>query len=126
MPNIFTSSCKSHSPAWSQTGQSNGWFRSKASRIFSLAFKIKGVRVHIIELGKISLEHAANNLYGPASVSTKHIRQLEAIDNFSWKQNRGTTRPIKTKAWIQGIDILTEYFKLLIFSDIIAKFENKK
>ena len=62
----------------------------------------------------------------PLQFSTKHIQQLEAIDNFSWKQNRGTTRPIKTKAWIKGIDILTEYFKLLILSDTIAKFENKK
>ena len=37
-PKIKVWSCKSHSPPWSQIGQSKGWFTNKNSKILSLAF----------------------------------------------------------------------------------------
>ena len=36
---------------------------------------------------------------GPPFTSTRHMRQLPAIDNRSWKQNRGTSAPAASQAW---------------------------
>src|SRR5580704_4864194 len=35
---------------------------------------------------------------GPPFTSTRHIRQLPAIDNRSWKQKRGTSAPAASQA----------------------------
>lgn len=46
-PKAIDWSCKSHSPPWSQMGQSSGWFISKNSITPSLAFFATGVSVFI-------------------------------------------------------------------------------
>src|SRR5262249_11516698 len=40
----------------------------------------------------------ATGLGGPAS-STRHMRQLPAIDRRSWKQKRGISAPAASHAW---------------------------
>src|SRR6516165_1922685 len=36
---------------------------------------------------------------GPPFTSTRHIRQLPAIERRSWKQKRGTSAPAASHAW---------------------------
>lgn len=50
--------------------------------------------------------------------STKHIRQLPAIDNFSWKQNLGTSTLFFKQAWISVNLLFIVYWKSFNLNDI--------
>ena len=41
----------------------------------------------------------AVGLGGPPFTSTRHMRQLPAIDSRSWKQKRGISAPAASQAW---------------------------
>jgi hypothetical protein len=85
-------SCKSHSPPWSQIGQSSGWLISRNSITPSRAFLTMGVLVNIsggspLGPGRRSLTDMAQlacGLGGPPFTSTRHMRQLPATDRRSW------------------------------------------
>jgi hypothetical protein len=80
-------SWRSHSPPWSQIGQSNGWFSSRNSMIFSLLFLTNGLLVYILLL-PTKLDWAFKEQdttgFGDFDISIKHILQLPAIDKFLW------------------------------------------
>src|SRR5579885_137018 len=99
-------SCRSHSPPWSQIGQSSGWLMSRNSITPSRAFFTIGVRV-LSTCGVPSffggrsftpMAQEACGLGMPAT-SIRHIRQLPAIDRRSWKQKRGISAPAASQAW---------------------------
>src|SRR5215813_395166 len=98
-------SCRSHSPPWSQIGQSSGWLISRNSITPSRALRTIGVRVKTsggspLGPGRQSRTPQAQDATGlgePFS-STRHIRQLPAIDNRSWKQKRGISAPAASQA----------------------------
>src|SRR5438105_2859115 len=98
-------SCRSHSPPWSQIGQSSGWLMSKNSITPSRAFFTIGVLVLTIggsPLGpgrqsRTPQAQDATGLGEPTS-STRHMRQLPAIDSRSWKQKRGISAPAASHA----------------------------
>src|SRR5712691_2022735 len=93
-------SCRSHSPPWSQIGQSSGWLISRNSITPSRALRTIGVRVLTTggsPLGpgrqsRTPQAQLATGLGEPTS-STRHMRQLPAIDSRSWKQKRGISAP---------------------------------
>src|ERR1700744_89311 len=98
-------SCRSHSPPWSQIGQSSGWLISRKSMTPSRAFFTIGDRVEIsggspFGPGRQSRTPQAQLAtgFGPPFTSTRHIRQLPAIDSRSWKQNRGISAPAASHA----------------------------
>src|SRR5215204_6054598 len=80
-------SCRSHSPPWSQIGQSSGWLISRNSITPSRAFFTIGVLVLTaggspLGPGRQSRTPQAQEATGlgePTS-STRHMRQLPAID----------------------------------------------
>lgn len=76
-------SCRSHSPPWSQIGQSSGWLASKNSITPSRAFLTMGELVKIFIPGAAGIAHAATG-FGAFSISTRHMRQLPATDRRSW------------------------------------------
>src|SRR5690242_17645848 len=98
-------SCRSHSPPWSQIGQSSGWLISRNSITPSRAFFTIGVLVWTSggsPLGpgrqsRTPQAHEATGLGEPLS-STRHMRQLPAIDSRSWKQKRGISAPAASHA----------------------------
>src|SRR5262245_1364939 len=98
-------SCRSHSPPWSQIGQSSGWLISRNSITPSRAFLTIGVLVLTIggsPLGpgrqsRTPQAQDATGLGEPTS-STRHMRQLPAIDRRSWKQKRGISAPAASHA----------------------------
>src|ERR1700734_4065590 len=78
-------SCRSHSPPWSQIGQSSGWLISRNSLTPSRAFFTIGERVEIsggspLGPGRQSRTPQAQLAtgFGPPFTSTRHIRQLPA------------------------------------------------
>ena len=99
-------SCKSHSPPWSQIGQSSGWLISRNSITPSRAFFTIGVLVKSC-LGELSLLGAKSFTpmaqeacgFGMPCTSIRHMRQLPAIDSRSWKQKRGISAPAASQAW---------------------------
>ena len=76
-------SCRSHSPPWSQMGQSKGWLISKNSMTPSRAFFTRGVVVLISMFGITGIAHEATAL-GDLVTSTRHMRQLPAMDSRLW------------------------------------------
>ncbi len=64
------------------TTQSKGWLANKNSITPFRAFSTKGVLVFIFIPSATGIAQEAIGL-GDFSISTKHIRQLPAIDNFS-------------------------------------------
>src|SRR5690349_6681392 len=98
-------SCRSHSPPWSQIGQSSGWLMSRNSITPSRAFLTILVLVKTSggsPLGpgrqsRTPQAQLATGLGEPLS-STRHMRQLPAIESRSWKQNRGISAPAASHA----------------------------
>src|SRR5580704_6523087 len=98
-------SWRSHSPPWSQIGQSSGWLISRNSITPSRAFFTIGVRVLTSggspfgpgRQSRTPQAHEATGLGEPFS-STRHMRQLPAIDSRSWKQKRGISAPAASHA----------------------------
>src|SRR5262244_264115 len=98
-------SCRSHSPPWSQIGQSSGWLISRNSITPSRAFLT--ILVLVLTSGGSPLgpgrqsrtfqAQLATGLGEPLS-STRHMRQLPAIDSRSWKQKRGISAPAASHA----------------------------
>src|SRR6202040_3132383 len=98
-------SCRSHSPPWSQIGQSRGWLMSRNSITPSRAFFTIGERVFTsggspLGPGRQSRTPQAQLAigFGDPFSSTRHMRQLPAIDSRSWKQNRGISAPAASHA----------------------------
>src|SRR6266498_336824 len=79
-------SCRSHSPPWSQIGQSSGWLISRNSITPSRALRTIGVLVRTSggspfgpgRQSRTPHAHEATGLGEPLS-STRHMRQLPAI-----------------------------------------------
>src|SRR6186997_694063 len=99
-------SCRSHSPPWSQIGQSSGWLISRNSITPSRAFFTIGVLVLRIFgdpslFGGRSFTPMAHDAcgFGMPTTSMRHMRQLPAIDRRSWKQKRGISAPAASQAW---------------------------
>src|SRR5262245_47764234 len=99
-------SCRSHSPPWSQIGQSSGWLISRNSITPSRAFFTIGVLVLRIFgdpslFGGRSFTPMAHDAcgFGMPTTSMRHMRQLPAIDSRSWKQKRGISAPAASQAW---------------------------
>src|SRR4030088_854506 len=98
-------SCRSHSPPWSQIGQSSGWLMSRNSITPSRAFFTSLDLVltsGASPLGpgrqsRTAQAQLATGLGEPLS-STRHMRQLPAIDRRSWKQKRGISAPATSHA----------------------------
>ena len=61
-------------------GQSNGWFINRNSKTPSRAFFTSAVSVKIFIFFATGIAQEATG-FGDFSISTKHIRQLPAIDN---------------------------------------------
>src|SRR6185503_19870258 len=98
-------SCRSHSPPWSQIGQSSGWLMSRNSITPSRAFFTMGVRVLTTGGSPLGPGRQSRTLQaqlatglGEPTSSTKHMRQLPAIDSRSWKQKRGISAPAASQA----------------------------
>src|SRR5882757_9744638 len=105
-PYAMAWSCRSHSPPWSQIGQSSGWLISRNSITPSRAFFTIGERVEIMR-GVPSLfggksftpmAQEACGFGGPPTTSIRHMRQLPAIESRSWKQKRGISAPATSHA----------------------------
>src|SRR5271168_5221192 len=99
-------SCRSHSPPWSQIGQSSGWLISKNSITPSRALRTIGDRVlrtfgEPSLFGIKSLTPIAQDAcgFGMPTTSIRHMRQLPAIESRSWKQKRGISAPAASQAW---------------------------
>src|SRR6266508_5054730 len=98
-------SCRSHSPPWSQIGQSSGWLISRNSITPSRALRTIGVLVLTSggspfgpgRQSRTPHAHDATGLGEPFS-STRHMRQLPAIESRSWKQKRGISAPAASQA----------------------------
>src|ERR1700733_12003472 len=89
-PYAIAWSCRSPSPPWSQIGQSSGWLISRNSIVPLRAFFTIGERVEIsggspFGPGRQSRTPQAQLAtgFGPPFTSTRHIRQLPAIDKRS-------------------------------------------
>src|SRR6187431_1701862 len=98
-------SCRSHSPPWSQIGQSSGWLISRNSITPSRALRTIGDLVLTTGAspfgpGRQSRTPQAQDAtgFGEPLSSTRHIRQLPAIDSRSWKQKRGISAPAASAA----------------------------
>src|SRR5262244_3354657 len=98
-------SCRSHSPPWSQIGQSSGWLISRNSITPSRALRTIGDLVLSTlgvpsRLGGRSLTPMAQEAcgFGMPTTSIRHMRQLPAIDSRSWKQKRGISAPAASQA----------------------------
>src|SRR5262245_46289279 len=99
-------SCRSHSPPWSQIGQSSGWLISRNSITPSRALRTIGDLVTTcggspFGPGRQSRTPQAQLAtgFGEPFSSTRHMRQLPAIDSRSWKQKRGISAPAASAAW---------------------------
>ncbi len=78
-------SCRRHSPAWSQIGQSSGWLMRKNSIIASRAFFTRSVSVRTTIPSATGVEHAITS-FGAFSTSTRHIRQLPEMESPGCQQ----------------------------------------
>ena len=97
-PSVSDSSCRSHSPPWSQIGQSNGWLIKINSMTPSLAFNARGLLVKITMLSVIGVAQDTTGLGKPCT-STRQIRQLPAIDRRVLKQKWGSFFPNSWQTW---------------------------
>jgi hypothetical protein len=68
-----------HSPAWSQTGQSIGWFSRRNSRTAFCAVFVFSLVVWTTMPSATRVLHAIWS-FGDFSISTRHIRQLPEIE----------------------------------------------
>src|SRR5213079_409341 len=83
-----------------------GWLISRNSITASRALRTIGVFVRIAggspfgpgRQSRTPQAHEATGLGEPLS-STRHMRQLPAIDRRSWKQKRGISAPAAAQAW---------------------------
>src|ERR1700712_218570 len=98
-------SCRSHSPPGSQIGQSSGWLMRRNSIPPSRAFLTIGDLVTTVGAspfgpGRQSRTPQAQDAtgFGAPLSSTRHMRQLPAIDSRSWKQKRGISAPAASHA----------------------------
>mmetsp|Transcript_1307 Transcript_1307/g.3423 ORF Transcript_1307/g.3423 Transcript_1307/m.3423 type:complete len:275 (-) Transcript_1307:373-1197(-) len=82
-PKYMDWSCRSHSPPWSQIGQSSGWLVRRNSMTPSRAFLTMGESVNTFMPGAAGMAQAATGL-GAFSISTRHMRQLPATERRSW------------------------------------------
>mmetsp|Transcript_23787 Transcript_23787/g.62210 ORF Transcript_23787/g.62210 Transcript_23787/m.62210 type:complete len:268 (+) Transcript_23787:2289-3092(+) len=82
-PKAIDWSWRSHSPPWSQMGQSSGWFTRRNSITPSRASLVFAEPVSTFMLGATGTAHDACGL-GQFSTSTRHIRQFPAIERRSW------------------------------------------
>ncbi|MNL63689.1 hypothetical protein D3C87_1878440 [compost metagenome] len=106
MPNAMAWSCRSHSPPWSQIGQSKGGLISRNSITPSRAFLTIGVLVKTSgsspfgppRTSRTPMAQEAAGFGGPPFTSMRHMRQLPATDSRSWKQKRGTSAPASSHA----------------------------
>src|SRR5205085_6518791 len=104
-PYAIAGSCRPHSPPWSQTGQSSGWLISRNSITPSRALRTIGDLVLTTggspfgpgRQSRTPQAHEATGFGEPFS-STRHMRQLPAIDSRSWKQKRGISAPAASHA----------------------------
>src|SRR6266404_3195599 len=104
-PYAMAWSCRSHSPPWSQIGQSSGWLMSRNSITPSRAFLTSldlvltsgGSPLGPGRQSRTPQAQLATGLGEPTS-STRHMRQLPAIDSRSWKQKRGISAPAASHA----------------------------
>src|SRR6185312_11321331 len=85
-------SCRSHSPPWSQIGQSSGWLMSRNSITPLRAFLAFSLSVWITMPSAAGIAQEAIG-FGAFSCSTRHMRQLPAIARRSWKQKCATSMP---------------------------------
>src|SRR6267154_4945288 len=99
-------SCRSHSPPWSQIGQSSGWLMSRNSITPSRAFftigdlvlRMRGVPSLLGGRSLTPMAQEACGFGGPPTTSIRHMRQLPAIDSREWKQKRGISAPAASQA----------------------------
>src|SRR4030088_1088697 len=98
-------SCRSHSPPWSQIGQSSGWLMSRNSITPSRAFftsldLVLTSGASPLGPGRQSRTAKAQLAtgWGEPLSSTRHMRQLPAIDSRSWWQKRGISAPAASHA----------------------------
>jgi hypothetical protein len=82
-PKPMARSCSSHSPPWSQIGQSSGWLMSRNSMVAFWAPMARGDFVKTFMPGVTGVAQAGSG-FGAFSTSTRHMRQLAATDSFSW------------------------------------------
>lgn len=107
VPKAIAWSCRSHSPPWSQIGQSSGWLMSRNSITPSRAFLTIGDLVETTggspfgpgRRSRTPMAQEACGFGGPPFTSTRHMRQLPAIESRSWKQKRGISAPAASQAW---------------------------
>jgi hypothetical protein len=74
-------SCSSHSPPWSQIGQSSGWLISRNSIVAFCAEIARFDRVKIFMPSATGVAQAGSG-FGAFSTSTRHMRQFAAIVSF--------------------------------------------
>lgn len=97
-PNAMDWSCRSHSPPWSQIGQSNGWFISKNSITPSRAFFAIGVSVFIFipkkkipqsksQLMVTWIQKESSNIFQTNLTQTKFVIICSLIINKKEKEN---------------------------------------
>src|SRR5208282_5611631 len=91
-------SCRSHSPPWSQIGQSSGWLMSRNSITPWRAFFAISLSVRITMPSVAGMAQDAMGL-GDFSCSTRHMRQLPAMARRWWKQKCATSKPACWQAW---------------------------
>ncbi len=82
-PKPIARSCSSHSPPWSQIGQSSGWLMSRNSMVAFWAAMARGERVKTF-MPSITGVAQAGIGFGARSTSTRHIRQFAAMLSFGW------------------------------------------
>ncbi len=82
-PNPMARSCSSHSPPWSQMGQSSGWLMSRNSIVAFCAPMAFGLFVKIFMPSVMGVAQAGIG-FGAFSTSTRHMRQLAAMGSLSW------------------------------------------
>jgi len=80
-PKPIARSCSSHSPPWSQMGQSSGWLISRNSITARCASMALRAFVCTFMPGATGVAQAGIGL-GAFSTSTRHMRQLAATESF--------------------------------------------
>jgi len=83
LPKAMLWSWRSHSPPWSQMGQSRGWFTNRNSITPSRALRVISEFVLTRHPFITGMAHAATG-FGDFSTSTRHILQLPATESRSW------------------------------------------
>lgn len=117
-PKAMDWSCRSHSPPWSQMGQSRGWLTSKNSITPSLAFLVKSEFVLILHPFITGIAQAATGFADFSTFQSKHddknliwvlkwlwvfVPQLNTFDSFQqWTAFRDNkTLEFRLQPWRQ-------------------------